>query len=69
MHANFVLPQVEERGIAKAIDRTKGCRLQPGLSLGLACLTNPMSERQWFTYLFLTCIILTSYFDKSHFDL
>lgn len=69
MHANFVLIQVEERGIAKAIDRTKGCQLQPGRSLGLALLTNPISERQGFIYLFLTCIVLRSYFDKSHFDL
>lgn len=45
VHANFVLIQVEERGIANAIDRTKRCQLQPGRSLGLALLANPISER------------------------
>lgn len=40
------------RGIARAIDRTKGCQLQPGLSLGLACLTHPGSEH-FVVYLFI----------------
>lgn len=64
------LPRCKSERSRQSYRQNKGMSVATWSPFGLSSLlTNPISERYWFIYLFLTCIILRPHFDKSHFDL